>query len=53
MGNMIRVAYLKTGGLFRSSRYFDSPLAQLDLDRDIGLGQIYARALKSMGQRVI
>lgn len=48
---MIRVTCLKTGGLSRS-RSFDSPLAQVDLDRDVGLGQIYTRALKSMSQRV-
>jgi hypothetical protein len=48
---MMRVLYLETGGLSRS-RSFDSPLAQIDLDRDVGLGQIYSRALKSMSQRV-
>jgi hypothetical protein len=48
---MMRVVYLETGGL-SSSRSFDSPLAQIDLDRDVGLGQIYTRALKSMGQCV-
>jgi hypothetical protein len=44
------VAYLKTGGLSSGSRSFDSPLAQVDLDRNVGLGQIYTRALKSMSQ---